>query len=130
MAKYYTGKIGGSLNKKNYIDFVKRFLPQYNSLDFYKIIRCGLIHSYNLGDKYLILKIGSYNIKNNLHLTKVFKNNQEIILIHPRILLEEVRTACKLYFKELKINENLQFNFLKNVDVIDTRRQTYKVKKR
>src|SRR5204862_491217 len=37
-------------SSKNYTDFVKRYLSQYDSADVYSHIRCRLAHNYSVGE--------------------------------------------------------------------------------
>src|SRR4051812_46931627 len=56
LSKYYAGSQDGKLNKAKYIDFLTRYFPNYQPHDqFYKFVRCGLVHGYDMEGKYILI---------------------------------------------------------------------------
>jgi hypothetical protein len=56
MAGFYSGVTKDKVTKKSgerFKNFVSKYLTRYNAEDFYKDLRCGLVHSYAEGGTYV-----------------------------------------------------------------------------
>jgi len=98
-------------NKKRFTQFVKKYFPSdYNPDLFYKFIRCGLVHSFNM-ENYFAIVCSNERWAHKLHLKKPkgFKK----IIINPFVLMKHLKLAHSNFIDAL-LNDNFLLNaFLK-----------------
>lgn len=84
---------------KNYINFAKRFLPQYRAKDLYTALRCKLVHNYTEGGKYKFTDDNPH-----FHL-KVSPSDRKIV-INLENFLHDLKQAKDEYFKLVNSNKD------------------------
>ena len=93
------------------MNFIKKYFPSiYDSEQFYKIVRCGLVHSFNMESTYTIL-CSKENWAQELHLSKP-KGFNEIVL-NPFTLLRHLKRAHKAFVADLEDDIELRKIFSK-----------------
>ncbi|HNY35974.1 MAG TPA: hypothetical protein PLD14_01720 [Candidatus Pacearchaeota archaeon] len=105
LATFYYGNCSTG---KNYRSFVDKFLPQYDSRNFYEDLRCKLVHDYSEG--------GSYVFKDNKpieHLKKYKKSNK--IIINLENFVEELEKIVDDYLKLITNDDVAYKNALKRI---------------
>lgn len=105
LAAFYYGNFS---TQKNYKNYIKKFLPQYNPQNFYKDLRCQLVHNYSEG--------GSYVFKDNKpseHLKKYKESNK--IVINLESFVEELEKIVDDYLKLIIKNDVAYKKALKNI---------------
>ena len=56
LAKFSSGNLKNFGNRAKYIAFLNEYFPaKYDPDKFYEFVRCGLVHSYSMEDRYTIL---------------------------------------------------------------------------
>ena len=76
-------------NKKRFLSFVENYFPDnYDPEMFYTFVRCGLVHSFNMENKYIIL-CSKETWAQELHLTK--PKGFDRIIINPYPLFRHIR---------------------------------------
>lgn len=113
LAKYFSGDANyESSNKTKFITFLKHYFPEYESPeDFYSFIRCGLVHSYNMGYKYRIIR--GANSDEKPHMSKVRVDTGEVILINPWQLKSDIRKALNKFSEDIEKDNKLYSNFVR-----------------
>ncbi|HEY6503966.1 MAG TPA: hypothetical protein VIZ28_08340 [Chitinophagaceae bacterium] len=96
--RYNTHKVG-----KRYRQFVKDYLPNYNSDDLYDDLRNKLVHNYSVGIHYRLTRKAAH-----LHLQNV---NGDIYL-NLENFIADIRTALEKYFSELANDKTIRQNAL------------------
>lgn len=99
---YYSGN---ESDKKNYSNFINKYLPSYDGDDLWTDMRCKLVHNYSLGNKYSIIHHHS-----KFHLKK---DSDRRLIINLRNFVNDLCVAKDKYFTELENDEQLQINFAK-----------------
>lgn len=98
-------------NKKRFMSFIENYFPaKYNPEIFYKFVRCGLVHSFNMENKYIIL-CSKETWAQELHLIK--PQGFDRIVINPYPLFRHMKKAHKLFINELESNKMLRQAFSK-----------------
>ena len=105
LATFYYGDCS---TKKNYKGFINKFLPQYNSQNFYKDLRCKLVHNYSEGGSYVFK-----DNKPNEHLKKYKKSNK--IIINLENFIEELEKIVDDYLKLITNDDVAYQNALKKI---------------
>ena len=111
LSSYATSNPTKQGNKKKFMNFIKKYFPSiYDSEQFYKIVRCGLVHSFNMESTYTIL-CSKENWAQELHLSKP-KGFNEIVL-NPFTLLRHLKRAHKAFVADLEDDIELRKIFSK-----------------
>ncbi len=106
LSKYFSGDISKNLNKRKYIQFLKRYFPQYASPeDFYEFIRCGLVHSYNMEGKFILVNSNA-NWAQKLHM--IYSSKHKATLVNPFSLKKDLQKALKIFISDLKQDKKLR----------------------
>ena len=127
LAKYYAGEMTERKNKNRYIEFLTRYFPDYPSLDnFYKFVRCGLVHSYNLDKKYILLNSNSEWAQN---LNMMLSPKHKMLIINPYKLKGDLQKAWKQYIDDLKNDKELVRKIRKVYKLYPLQGQTMKIAK-
>lgn len=109
LSKYYSGETRSSKNK--YIDFLSKYFPQYSDHEsFYTFVRCGLIHSYNLDRKYILIHSDA-NWAHQLHMKLSPKH--KMVIINPYMLRKDLLNALDMLIKDLTHDKQLRRRFRK-----------------
>lgn len=96
-------------NKIKFTGFVSKYFPaNYDPNKFYKIIRCGLVHSFNMENKYYILCSSKTSAQKH-HLTKPKGYNREIV--NPYTLFRHLKKAHKNFIEDLENDISLRKTF-------------------
>jgi len=98
---YYFGQ---ESSRNDYIEFARRFLPQYNAEDLYFCIRCKLVHNYSVD--------GNYAFTHNKHRLHLRKEDGKIIL-NLNDFVKDIESATKNYFLAVDNSDTLKINLAK-----------------
>lgn len=127
LAKFNSGDPQHRGNRNKYVSFLKEYFNNsYVPSKFYEFVRCGLVHSYTMENKYIILCRNELWAK-KLHL--FFDKNTKKTIINPYQLLLDLKHAVKLYVEDVKRNHNKTGAFLKVHKVIPLKQQVIRWKK-
>jgi len=103
-SKYYAGESRSS--KTAYITFLSDYFSQYKDHEsFYKFVRCGLLHSFNLDKKYIIINSNA-NWAQSLNMKLSPKHKMTII--NPWQLKKDLKLAVDKYGQDLISNKSLR----------------------
>ena len=106
LAKFYSGDHSPKLNKTKYIDFLTRYFPQYEPHDeFYKFVRCGLVHSYDMEGEYLIINSNAEWAKK---INMKYDPKHKAWVLNPFSLRNDLLTAYQQYLKDLASDKELR----------------------
>jgi hypothetical protein len=94
--RYNTDEVG-----KRYRQFVKEYLPRYNSDALYNDLRNKLVHNYSIGSRYRLTSKAMY-----LHLQEVDGN----IYLNLSDFIADIRSALDQYFSQLKNDKVIRQN--------------------
>ena len=98
-------------NKERFLSFVENYFPDnYDPETFYTFVRCGLIHSFNMENEYIIL-CSKETWAQELHLTK--PKGFDRIVINPYTLFRHMKKAHKLFINDLENDKILRRAFSK-----------------
>lgn len=98
LSKYFTGNKKSA--KTDYIKFLEKYFPQYlDTESFYKFVRCGLVHSFSLERKYII--IGSH-AEWAMKLNMQYSPKHKLIIINPWTIREDLKSAVSAFLSDLK----------------------------
>ncbi len=92
--RYNTDKVG-----KRYRQFVKDYLPNYNSDDLYEDLRNKLVHNYSVGSFYGLTRKAPH-----LHL----KNVNSLIHLNLENFISDLKTALDKYISELRTDRDIR----------------------
>lgn len=98
LAGFYCGQINPNSygkSKDQFVEFVTKYLPKYNSLDMWQSFRNGFVHSYTDKGKYLYV-----NKKRDLHHSR---HQGRGLFINDENFVEELESAYK-HFREDILN--------------------------
>ncbi len=110
LAKFNSGNSKNSGNRLKYVTFLKQyFSSEYNPDTFYEFVRCGLVHSYTMEEKYTIL-CRDEPWACQVHLCNDTKTGK--IIINPFQLLADLQASVKNYVKDVKTNARKGEEFL------------------
>lgn len=127
LAKYYSGDISLRSNKKNYISFLRKFFPGYNPPEeFYQFVRCGLVHAYNMEQRYILI---SSNAEWAQNLNMKWDEKHKAVIINPYRLRKDLKRALESFIKELQSNKELRKKTRQVYKKYPLVRQTMKIAK-
>ena len=113
-------------NKNRFTEFVsKYFPPSYNPESFYKFIRCGLVHTFNMENQYLIV-CSNEKWAHLLHF-KQWDNSKRII-INPFVLMKHLKIAHTNFINTLNDDINMREKFLEAYKLRPLKKQIKSVK--
>ncbi|MFH0710842.1 MAG: hypothetical protein V2A75_11605 [Pseudomonadota bacterium] len=112
LASYAASSPSHQGNKKKFINFVEKYFSNdYDPEQFYKMVRCGLVHSFNMEHTYTIL-CSKVTWAQELHLTTSKEFNYQIIL-NPYTLFRDLKKAHKAFILDLENDIELRKIFSK-----------------
>ncbi|MFN0158040.1 MAG: hypothetical protein ACKVRP_08230 [Bacteroidota bacterium] len=127
LAKYYSGDPTHYHNKKKYLQFLRDYFPtEYNQDSFYAFVRSGLIHGFNLENRYAILCKNEVWAK-RAHLKEDPKSG--LMIINPFVLFSHLITSHKKLMSDIRGNPDLKSAFLKVHKELPLRQQQVRWKK-
>ena len=94
--RYNTDKVG-----KRYRQFVKEYLPRYNSDELYNDLRNKLVHNYSIGSRYKLISKAMH-----LHLQEIDGN----IYLNRSDFIADIISALDQYFSQLKNDKVIRQN--------------------
>lgn len=110
IGRFYSGIPREVGNKAKYVAFLGRyFAPKYKPEDFYKLVRCGLLHGYDMQGRYIV--VGS-NTRWARSLHMRYDPKHKATLVNPFALYEDIRTAFGAYVNDLERDPDLLQRFL------------------
>ncbi len=89
---------------KNYKEFLKAYMPQYDPTDIYESIRCALAHNYTIGGR---IGLTHGQILHNLK----FKDKEISKIINLDSFLVDFKSAVEKYFHDLEKSSDLRSKF-------------------
>ena len=114
-------------NKKRFINFVKNYFPSITDPElFYKFVRSGLIHSFNMENYFMIL-CSNEKWTHSLHFQKA--ERRERTIINPFVLMKQLKIAHSSFIKVLYSDELILENFIKAYKFRPLVKQNKSVKK-
>ena len=96
-------------SSKNYTDFVKKYLTQYDPVDVYNHIRCRLAHNYTIGGN-----VALTHLHPELHDPKAIKGRK---VINFEDFFRDFQLAAEAYFRDLASDPDLQKKFEKRLSL-------------
>lgn len=124
-SKYYSGEEKSS--KSNYIKFLNDYFPQYNDHEsFYKFVRCGLLHSFNLDRKYIII---TSNAQWAQELNMKLSPKHKMTIINPWKLKKDLKLAIDKYSQDLTKDKSMRKRIRKIYKRFPLEGQTMKIAK-
>lgn len=102
LAGFYCGQTDPNLQGKSrdqFVQFVTKYLPQYNSQDLWKSLRNGLVHSYTDKGKYLFV-----NKKRELHCSR---HQGRGLIINDENFAEDLANAYNQFRSEILNDPNI-----------------------
>lgn len=113
-------------NKKRFIHFVKNYFPSISDPElFYKFVRSGLIHSFNM-ENYFIILCSNEKWTHSLHFQKA--EGLKRTIINPFILLEQLKIAHSSFIKKLYSDDLILDGFIKAYKLRPLAKQNKSVK--
>lgn len=104
LSKYFSGSTTSS--RRNYIKFLSKYFPQYSDHEsFYKLIRCGLVHSFNMERKYIII---NSNAQWAQDLNMKLSPKHKMIVINPWRLRKGLKQAVANFLEDLEKDSDLR----------------------
>lgn len=127
LSKYYSGDVEQNGNKKRFIQFFEEYFSHYQKHeDFYKFVRCGLVHSFNLDRKYILLNSNAMWAKK---LNMKISPKHKMSIINPWQLRTDLRKAWKQFTEDLKKDKALRVKIRKVYKQYPLEGQTMKIAK-
>ncbi len=127
LAKY--GASGSRLrgNKDRYIEFLRRYFPShYDAERFYKFVRCGLVHSFDMDRRYVILT-SKEEWAQKLHMKTI--PNMKRPVINPFVLRRDMKAAHRKLADDLDANKPFRRAFVATYRRAPIRPQHYTLRK-
>jgi len=110
LGRFYSGEPGHSMNKARYVSFLgKYFDHRYDPEVFYKLVRCGLMHGYNMENQYLVLG-SKASWARALHMT--YDPKHQATLVVPAALYQDTKRAFREYVLDLEHGGEVLERFL------------------
>ena len=104
LSKYFSGTTKSS--RQNYIQFLSQYFPQYTDHEsFYKLIRCGLVHSFNMERKYIII---NSNAQWAQDLNMKLSPKHKMTVINPWRLKRDLKNAVTNFLSDLEKDKKLR----------------------
>ena len=104
LSKYFSGSPTSS--RQNYINFITKYFPQYSDhKSFYKLIRCGLVHSFNMDRKYIII---NSNAQWAQDLNMKLSPKHKMIVVNPWRLRKDLKSAVESFIKDIEQDKTLR----------------------
>ena len=98
-------------NKKRFKAFISSYFPkQYDPDMFYSFVRCGLVHSFNMENKYVVL-CSKETWAQELHLSQPPGFNR--VIINPYPLFRHTHKALKQFIDALLLDKTMAKAFSK-----------------
>ena len=127
LAKFSSGDLKDFGNRAKYIAFLNEYFPaKYYPDKFYEFVRCGLVHSYSMEDRYTIL-CRDEPWARQIHLCTDKKTGRTIV--NPFQLLADLHGAVKNYVRDVKVSHDKAGAFLRVYKVIPLKQQLSRWKK-
>jgi hypothetical protein len=124
LAKYALANSIMRGNKTQYIQFLSKYFPaKYDSEAFYKFVRCGLVHSFDMDKHYAILCCKDQWAQ-NLHMKSATGLRRTII--NPYNLFRHLKKAHLQLCDELDNNKIFRRQFVRMYKNIPVRPQHYR----
>lgn len=104
MAGFYSGVTKESVKKESsgrFKDFSKKYLPSYSFEKLYEDLRCGLVHSYAVGQTYVFTDAN----RGGSHFSKTSKGT---IILNLEDFLGDLRTAYSNFRNDI-LTDNIIF---------------------
>lgn len=106
LAKYYSGRIDARKNRERYMQFLAKYFPEYTPPDdFYNFVRSGLVHTYNMEGRYLLIN-SSAKWAQDLNMQYDIKH--KTVIINPYRLKNDLGNALKKYITDLESDKDLR----------------------
>jgi hypothetical protein len=103
----YSGQRG--VNKANYVNFVRDYLPDYNAEDLYRDLRCRLVHNFSVGDSYLLINGSPF-----WHQRK----QGDYTLLNLENFLLDAEMALDTVLEEIETDKHVRSAVLKHFDAL------------
>jgi hypothetical protein len=111
MARYYSGQPKGRLDRQSYISFMERyFSTYYDAVHFYRFVRCGLVHGYDMEREYLILGSPAPWARK---LNMVHDPKHKTTIVNPFAVYSDVRRAFRAFVSEIGEHVEVKRRFLR-----------------
>jgi len=111
LAKFNSGHPKNSGNRARYIAFLNEyFSAKYDPDDFYKFVRCGIVHSYSMLDRYTIL-CRDETWARQVHLRVDRRTSKTVV--NPFQLLADLKVATKNYIKDVNASHEKTAAFIR-----------------
>lgn len=127
LARFNSGDPLHSGNSLKYIDFLKTYFPtSHDPFQFYRFVRCGLVHSYSMQDRYTILCRDEAWAR-RIHLVTDPRTGKTVV--NPYQLLADIQKAVRAYIEDVKGNPSKLAGFIKVHRIIPLKQQMSRWKK-
>jgi hypothetical protein len=124
LAKYASAGKSLKGNKQQYTNFVTNYFPpEYDPEIFYKIVRCGLVHAFDLEKQFAILPCNETWAR-ELHLKALPGGKRKII--NPYELARHMKAAHKKLADDLDKDRDFRRAFVKLYKAAPVRPQHYR----
>ena len=110
LARFFSGDSGHSMNKSKYVAFLGNYFDdKYDPEIFYKLVRCGLTHGFNMENQFLV--VGSKaRWARALHLS--YDPRHKATLVVPTSLYQDIQRAFRQYIRDLERGGEILERFL------------------
>ncbi len=127
LAKFNSGDPSHSGNAQKYRSFVRTYFhPLYDPAEFYRFVRCGLVHSYSMENRYTILNRDETWAR-RIHLCEDPDTQRSII--NPFQLLADLQKAVRQYVRDVQADSSKAQQFLRVHNVVPLKQQVSRWKK-
>lgn len=125
LARYATAGSNLRGNKARYIDFLKKYFPAtYDAEAFYRFVRSGLVHAFDMERRYAIL-CSKETWAQRLHMTAPPGKRRPII--NPYVLFRHMKRAHKKLADDLDANREFRRHFVRIYRANPIRPQNYTI---
>lgn len=109
LGRFYSGDLGRTMNKTKYVDFLREYFPStYDPERFYKLVRCGLVHGYDMHRQFVV--VGSQAPwAQSLHMC--WDPKHKATLVNPFALYKDVRRGFGQFVSDLEQDKGLSRRF-------------------
>ncbi|MFC2033799.1 hypothetical protein ACFLTT_00110 [Chloroflexota bacterium] len=127
LANYADASPSVTGNKKRFKAFISSYFPkQYDPEQFYLFVRCGLVHSFNMENKYIVL-CSKEVWAQKLHLSKPDGFNR--VIINPYVLFRHTHKALKQFIDALLLDKTMTRAFSKKYKLRPLMKQHIRIPK-